>query len=105
LRHFFRVLFFRSCTFSAAAPIFRPWANTDSALIFVPDFYFNPVQPPNLVRVVFDRRKMFSFLFCQLLILPNSGCSIFSSWDSGLATLWISPAFSVTSNMAQNDLV
>jgi hypothetical protein len=29
----------------------------------------------------------------------------FSSWDEGLSTLWISPAFSVLSNMSQNDLV
>jgi hypothetical protein len=31
--------------------------------------------------------------------------SFFFSWDDGLSTLWISPAFSVPSNMAQNDLV
>jgi hypothetical protein len=29
----------------------------------------------------------------------------FSSWDEGLSTLWISSAFSVPSNMSQNDLV
>jgi hypothetical protein len=29
----------------------------------------------------------------------------FSSWDEGLSTLWIPPAFSVASNMPQNDLV
>jgi hypothetical protein len=28
-----------------------------------------------------------------------------SSWEDSLSTLWISPAFSVPSNMAQNDLV
>jgi hypothetical protein len=41
-----------------------------------------------------------------VLILPDSGCSnFFSSWDEGLSTLWIPPAFSVLSNMSQNNLV
>jgi hypothetical protein len=34
------VLFSRSCTVPAAAPVFRPWADPDSALIFVSGFYF-----------------------------------------------------------------
>jgi hypothetical protein len=29
----------------------------------------------------------------------------FSSWDEGLSTLWISPAISVSSNMAHNKLI
>jgi hypothetical protein len=39
-----------------------------------------------------------------MLILPNRAAPFFSSWDDGLSTLWISPAFYIPSNMAQNNL-
>jgi hypothetical protein len=60
------------------------------------------------VHVVFDHRKIF--------VSSQHHCSIFyagfvlkwtpfvSSWDD-LSTLWISPVFSVSPNMSQNDLV
>jgi hypothetical protein len=56
------------------------------------------------VRVVFDHRKYF-FFSVNVLILPYSGCSFFSSWDEGLSTLWISLAFSVSSNIAHIHLI
>jgi hypothetical protein len=54
------------------------------------------------VSILTTEKKIFSV---NLLILPTVAAPFFSSWDEGLSTLWISPAFSVPSNMFQNDLV
>ncbi len=55
--------------------LFRLWADTQPSTPFLSGFYFNPVQSPNVVHVIFDHRK--NIFFVHVLILPDSGCSIF----------------------------
>jgi hypothetical protein len=68
---FFCVLFLSFLHSFSCCTRFRPGADTLPSAYFESSFYFNPVQPPNLVRVIFNHRIFYSFSV-NVLILPNS---------------------------------
>ncbi len=96
LHHFFIYCFCHFCTVSAAAPVFGPGLTSNPALILYQLFILTLCNPLILCVSFLTTEKF--FFSVNVLILPNSGCSIFLLLGRrSLSTPWISPAFSVSS--------